>query len=228
VISLVSYLSPGLPTAIFEGIGERLAGLLGIEVDVSFVTGASGPDPVVGLDGADLAFVCAPSYAELRARLPVALVPMAPVFDDPRAAGLPVYFSDVVVGPDSDAANLDDLVSARWAVNDERSLSGYGCVVKALGLDVVSVFSGGHRKSMDPVLRGEVDAAAIDANVLKRSETSGLRIVHTFGPHPIQPLIAAPGFARIDDVAQALQVISIPSLGLSGFARVREDDYGDF
>jgi phosphonate transport system substrate-binding protein len=224
---LVSYLSPGLPEGLFRALGSLLGDRLGSAVTVSFVHEASGPDPSSPdpLDGADLAFVCAPSYVELRRIGAAALVPAAPVFDDPRNGGRPVYFSDVVVRNDHRAVSLDDLTSVPWAVNDERSLSGYGCVVKALGQDVASVWSGGHLRSMELVRSGLVDAAAIDANALRRADSSGLRVVHTFGPHPVQPLIARPDFAEVEAVAAVLASLSLPGWGVSAFAPVSEEDY---
>lgn len=228
-LSLVSYLSPGLPEGLFHAVGDHLTRSLGRPVSVSFVVEASGPDPEADdpLDGADLAFVCAPSYVALRRIDAAVLVPAAPVFDDPRTAGRPVYFSDVVVRDDHAARSLDDLVSAAWAVNDEQSLSGYGCVVKALGADVARVWSGGHLASMSLVRSGEVDAAAIDANTLRRVDAAGLRVVHTFGPHPVQPMIARRSCGAVDDIAGALATLSLPEWGVVSFSPVTDADYPD-
>lgn len=229
-IVLASYLSPGLPERLFRAVGDHLADRLARPVRVEFVTDSSGPDPATDdpLAGADLAFVCAPSYVALRRSGAAVLVPMAPAFDDDRAGGRPVYFSDVVVRSDHPARGLDDLVSVPWAVNDERSLSGYGCVVKALGSDVIRVWSGGHHRSMALVREGVVDAAAIDANTLARCDTTGLRVVHTFGPHPVQPLIAGSASSDlVEAVAEASTSVSLPAWGLLRFAPVGDGDYPD-
>lgn len=228
-LRLTSYLSPGLPEGLFRAVADRVGSALGCHVAAEFVVEASGPDPAAPdpFGGADLAFVCAPAYVALRRVGAAALVPFAPVFDDPRAQGRPVYFSDVVVRADHPAETLDDLVSVPWAVNDERSLSGYGCVVKALGTDVAHMWSGGHLRSLELVRSGAVDAAAIDANTLRRVGHDGLRVVHTFGPHPVQPLIARAGLDVLDSVASAVSSIRLPDWGLEAFAEVSDDDYPD-
>lgn len=228
-VRLVSYLSPGLPEGLFIDIGNVLAEALGRDVAVDFVTDMSGPPPglAVPLEDIDLAFVCAPSLVELRRSGHARLVPIAPVFDDPRNGARPVYFSDVVVRSDHDASSLDDLVSAAWAVNDGRSLSGYGCVVKALGTNVAQVWSGGHHRSIELVRDGTVDAAAIDANVLRRVDTQGLRVVHTFGPHPVQPIVARSDFPEVDLVVRALAGETYPNWGVLGFSPVGDLDYPD-
>lgn len=228
-LRLTSYLSPGLPEGLFLALADRIGSRLVCRVDVEFVVEASGPDPSAPdpFGGADLAFVCAPAYVALRRIGAASLVPFAPVFDDPRAVGRPVYFSDVVVREDHRARTLDDLVAVPWAVNDERSLSGYGCVVKALGNDVAHTWSGGHLRSIELVRSGVVDAAAIDANTLRRVGHDGLRVVHTFGPHPVQPLIARAGFDVLDAVGTAVAETELPEWGVPAFAEVSDEDYAD-
>jgi ABC-type phosphate/phosphonate transport system substrate-binding protein len=205
-IRLVSYLSPGLPEGLFEAIGRSIGKRVGAPVDVEFVRSRSGPSAGRSepFDGPDLIFVCGPSYVELRRRGEAALVPSAPVFADPRNGGRTVYFFDVVVAARSGARRLDELRDRKWAVNDDRSLSGFGCVIAALGPDVAAVWSGGHDASVEMVLDGSADCASVDANYLRRRGTDGLRVVHTFGPHPIQPLVARPSFERVDAVVEAL------------------------
>jgi ABC-type phosphate/phosphonate transport system substrate-binding protein len=149
------------------------------------------------------------------------------VFADPRNGGRPVYFSDVVVAAGSGARRLDELRDRKWAVNDDRSLSGFGCVIAALGPDVAAVWSGGHDASVEMVLDGSADCASVDANYLRRRGTDGLRVVHTFGPHPIQPLVARPSFERVDAVVEALCGQDLTSWGVVTFAAVDDSDYPD-
>ena len=226
---VVSYLSPGLPEGLFEDIGRTLESALERRVAVEFVTETSGPPIGAGdpLRDVDLAFVCAPSLVELRNLGWGRLVPIAPVFDDPRNGGRPIYHSDVVVRSDHDARTVADLADAAWAVNDERSLSGYRCVLDAMGDDVSRVWSGGHLRSIELVRDGIVDAAAIDAHVLRRLDISGLRVVHTFGPHPVQPIVAGAGFHEIAVVVGALKEMAYPRWGVVGFGPVGDEDYPD-
>ena len=225
-MKLVSYLSPGLPHSLFRAIGTILERVVG-HVEVSFVTERSGPPAAVGDPwvGADLAYMCEPAYLELRSRGLARLVPAGMVFDDPRNGGGPVYFSDVVVARDHPAREVEDLTGATWAVNDDRSLSGYWCVFRAFPDGVKTVTSGSHAASAGMVRDGTAHAAAIDSNVVEQVGV-GLRIIDSFGPHPIQPLVARPGVAEPLLKAMAMALIAAdPPPPLAGFAPVSEAHY---
>ena len=153
---------------------------------------------------ADIGFMCAPSFFWLREleRPPVELLPAAPVFWDDRTAGQPVYFSDVVVRRESPIRSFLELRGHTWVYNDPCSLSGYYNTLKKLAemgehwsfFDRVSC-SGSHLNSMEMIVRGEVDAAAIDSNVLRIRLQSfpelreQLRVLESWGPFPIQPVV---------------------------------------
>lgn len=229
VVTLVSYLSPGLPEEMFELIGSAIARQLDTTVQIGWVHDRSGPrrgesDP---FDGADLLYVCGPSYVELRNRGEARLVPIGLVFEDPRNGGAPRYFSDVVVRSDSPATGIGDLHDEVWAVNDDRSLSGFGCVVDAIGPHVSAIWSGSHSSSVDLVLEGEAACAAIDANHLRRTRPPGLRVVHTFGPHPIQPLVVRPDFPHTGAVVRALLDCDLSDWDVVGVGPLSDDDYPD-
>jgi len=152
----------------------------------------------------DLGFFCAPPYIWLQERPdpPVELVPFGLVFDDPRGAGRPVYFSEIVVRADHPARSFADLVDARWGYNDRESLSGYYSVVQTAaehGADATFLGRlrdmGSHLASLRGLRRGIIDAAAIDSSVLalrwRRDPTlrADLRVVQGLGPWPIQPIV---------------------------------------
>jgi phosphonate transport system substrate-binding protein len=207
-LRLLSYLAPSLPEGLFELVGEAIASRTGGRVTVDFETSVSGPVPETdpfASGRADAAFVCGPSYALLRsAGAPVEIVPAAPVFDDPRNAGRPVYFSDVVVRRDHSARALEDLRGAVWTYNDRQSLSGWHRMLARLeeaGLGAPERFfsrlldSGAHVRSIDLVSRGEADLSAVDSNVLllerrRNPDLEGrLRVLESWGPSPIQPVL---------------------------------------
>lgn len=99
------------------------------------------------------------------------------------------------------ARSFDDLGQYSWAYNDACSLSGYYSLLDKLsrsGLDSRTLdlrHSGSHLASIELLIRGEVDAAAIDSNVLAiqlqlASELRRmLRVVESWGPFPIQPVV---------------------------------------
>ena len=211
-LRFLSYLSPGIPRAFFEAVVEYVRQALGQRASLSVESRVSGPikgseDPFSGGE-ADVGFMCTPSLLWLLEHKPppVELLPAAPVFQDDRAPGRPVYFSELVVRRDSPARSFLDLRGSSWAYNDPCSLSGYFNLLKKLsemGTDE-SFFgqtwcSGSHLNSMEMIVSGEVDAATIDSNVLRIWLQSTpefrdrLRVIETWGPFPIQPVVVRSG-----------------------------------
>jgi len=208
-IRFVTYLSPSIPQAFFEALVDHLQRSLGREkVSLRIETRVSGPRKGYECssfgDKVDVAFMCAPSFIWLR-RLrppPAELLGVAPVFDDERNAGRPVYFCDVIVRDDAPFHTFSDLRGSAWAYNDKSSLSGYyGLLDKLAASGKDENFfgsvtcSGSHLNSIQAVLQGQADAAAIDSNVLRirLRETptlrNTLRVIESWGPYPIQPIV---------------------------------------
>jgi ABC-type phosphate/phosphonate transport system substrate-binding protein len=209
-LRLRSYLAPSLPEGLFRLVAGRVAARTGRRVEVDFETRVSGPTPETDPfrdERVDLAFVCGPSFALLReAGSPIEVVAAAPVFDDPRNGGRPVYFSDVVVPAGHPARALEDLRGGRWVYNDRQSLSGWRRMLErlaALGLGEPEAFyrsvepSGSHLRSIELVASGEADVSAVDSNALllvRRRDPdldARLRVLESWGPTPVQPLLAS-------------------------------------
>jgi phosphonate transport system substrate-binding protein len=226
-LRLITYLAPSIPRELFE----RVAWCLGASLE--FETSISGPlegddDPFA--DGrADVGFVCAPTYRWMRERVTLlpALVPL-----DARAGGRPVYFADVVVRADSLIEHFDELRGRRWAYNDRNSKSGWFTMLDRVGGDTsffsALVHSGSHLQSLDAVREGRADAAAIDSNALARQPRGDLRVIESWGPLPIQPVIVRNG---VDDALKAriadalLSIDGLEPFGFARFARVAASDY---
>lgn len=211
-LRLLTYLAPGLPLALFEAVAVELARVLGVRASVRSDPTRSAPEPggadPFRADEADLGFLCAPGYLWLAdARPPsVELVPAAFVFDDPRTLDRPVYFADLVVRSDSSARSLRDLAGARWVYNDPCSLSGYFSVLAALrergaglGFFASARAIGSHHAALRAVAAGAADCAAIDSNTLLLERRAGrdpeLRVLESFGPFPVQPVVARAALA---------------------------------
>jgi phosphonate transport system substrate-binding protein len=254
-IRMVTYLAPSIPQSFFTALADHLRKSLGNkQVSLRIEKRASGPrrgyECSTFGDRADVAFLCAPSFAWLRELRPppAELLGIAPVFDDERNGGRPVYFCDVIVRNDSPIHSFSDLRRSTWANNDESSLSGYYGLLNKLaesGKDE-SFFdsmacSGSHIDSIEAVLRNEADAASIDSNVLRlllrATPTLGhkLRIIESWGPYPIQPIVVNPNldpnlkdqlrtacFTTNED-ERTRQVLQ--QFGLSHFAAVDSETY---
>jgi phosphonate transport system substrate-binding protein len=119
-----------------------------------------------------------------------------------RYQAKPVYFSDVVVRRNSPFQSLLDLRGAGWAYNEPRSHSGFNVVRAHLaelgefaGFFGKVVEAGAHSRSLEMILGGEVDGAAIDSTVLewfalqRYDLMDQIRVIATLGPSPIPPWV---------------------------------------
>jgi phosphonate transport system substrate-binding protein len=254
-IRFVTYLPPSIPRAFFEALADHVQRALGHErVSLRVESRSSGPQKggecSSFAEEADVAFMCAPSFIWLRDLRPppVELLGVLPVFDDERNQGRPVYFCDVVVRNDGPIQAFSDLEGASWAYNDACSLSGYYSLLSKLAESDTdesffeNVFcSGSHLNSIEAVLGGMADAAAIDSNVLRirfreapalRKE---LRVIESWGPYPIQPVVVDSALhpelkqrlrAAFLSTEQAQQTRrTLKQFGLSRFVAADQRDY---
>jgi len=254
VLRAITYLAPSVPLRFFELVAGYIGRELGCAVALTSETLTSGPmhgahDPFAAGE-VDFGFICSPSFLSLRSQPEpsVDLVPAAFVMDDPRhGSDEPVYYSDVVVRADHPAQSLDDLADAKWGYNDDCSLSGYFAVLQHAQESGNETFfqkrvrTGSHNASVRAVLAGEIDAAAIDSTSLMfqrrhDAEFAGkMRVVTSFGPFPIQPIVvrrtAAPGLG--ESIATALRKLQcadtigeeLCDFGLRRFVAIDEQAY---
>ncbi|MEM9691130.1 MAG: PhnD/SsuA/transferrin family substrate-binding protein [Myxococcota bacterium] len=249
-LRLLTYLSPGLPFALYQLLGRYLAGRLDRPVSVASAPEGSGSGPRQGTPnpfatgGADIGFVCAPSYRWLaRAAEPtVELVGAAPCHDDPRNAGHPVYYAVIVARAALNLGSFEELAGRHVLFNDPSSLSGYHGLRDALAAknqrpeEVFASFreSGSHHRSLELIARGHADAAAIDANVWRSVEpVAGVAPVCTLGPFPIQPVVIRRALSELrPPICQALLEMherpegnALRQFGIERFAPVSDADY---
>lgn len=191
------------------------------------------------LDDVDIAFSCG---------LPISLHPdewtvaVAPVAASPAYGGGAVYFTSYVVARDHPAREFRDLAGAVLLMNEPVSHSGYAAVQADLasrGLELGFFgghhFTGGHMLSLDAVVKGNGEAAAIDslaleAVLVERPEIAALvRVVATSAPWPAPPLAIRRSLgselrARIRDLMTALpEGGGVP--GIERFQAVDDDTY---
>ncbi len=208
-LRFLTYLAPSIPQTFFDLVTREVGARIGLPTALDLETSVSGPSPSSDpfrSGRADFAFVCSPSYPQLRRAGTARLVAAAPVFDDPRGAGRPVYFVDVVVATAHRASSLCDLAGGTWAYNDPASLSGWHSLrarLAELGHGRPENFfrrvllSGSHLRSLELVASGRADASAIDSNALAvklerdPALAARLRVLESWGPLPIQPLLAS-------------------------------------
>ena len=254
-IRLVTYLAPSIPRTLFEALADHVQRALGCRrVALRVETRASGPQKggecSSFAEEADVACMCAPSFVWLRELRPppVELLGVLPVFDDKRNLGRPVYFCDVVVRNDAPIRAFSELEGGSWAYNDACSLSGYYSLLNKLaesGADenfFDNIFcSGSHLNSIEAIVRGEADAAAIDSNVLRirlreaPALRERLRLIESWGPYPVQPVVVSSALhpkpkqrlraAFLSTEQNQRTRRTLKQFGLSRFVTVGQEDY---
>ena len=192
-----TFLAPNI-MPVYQAVTEEVGRRLGIETELVIETDYEA----CAQDHNEVCFVCSLPYVEFeRQGLSPAVPIAAPVLEGERYGDKPVYFSDVIVHRDSAFRSFLDLRGHSWAYNEPLSHSGYGITRYHLvemgethGFFGEVIEAGFHEKSVRMVAEREVDASAIDSQVLAvmlRDDPSlarSLRIIDALGPSTIQPV----------------------------------------
>jgi phosphonate transport system substrate-binding protein len=206
-VKFLSYMSPTIPEDFYRDLGRQIQKRSGFPIEVWFECCRSGPslqeltsgrDPF-SCGKADIALLCAPTYIRARERGVTELLGYTPIFKDDRNRGEAVYYSDVMVPPESGVNHFDELRGGSWAYNDTESLSGYFSMLHFLrekgetaDFFTQAICSGGHRDSLQLLEKGEVDCAAIDGDLLLFLSQEKIpvraRKIGEIGPFPAPPL----------------------------------------
>jgi phosphate/phosphite/phosphonate ABC transporter binding protein len=198
-LRFATFLAPNM-LPVYRSLAERIGDRLGRPVEL--VVGTSFDQFERG--EADLGVICGLSYVWLADRHPPPVEPLAaPVLAGERYGGRPVYYSDVTVRHDSPITCLEELRGCSWAYNEPASHSGHTVTLYSLvrmgarpGFFARVVEAGFHQRAIRLVHAGTVDATAIDSQVLAielrdHRGLADLRVVGSFGPSTIQPVVAA-------------------------------------
>lgn len=214
-----------------------------IRIPTQYVTGIPWQERESLFDGGEIhiLWLCGLPYVEkadmAQNKLELLAVP-TPCGE--RYQDRPVYFSDVVVRRDRPFQTFFDLRGASWAYNEPRSHSGFNAVRAYLAgfgerdnCFGAVVESGAHHASLEMVLSGQIDGAAIDSTVLEWlvTERAGLaeeiRVIDTIGPSPMPPWVISrqvPAKLR-DDIRTLLLGMHTEPFGRVMLARARLDRF---
>jgi phosphonate transport system substrate-binding protein len=186
--------------AIADHVGDRLGVTTELVVETDYESCLN--------DVNDVCFICSLPYVMFEREGVSPAVPVAaPVLEGERYGGRPIYFSDVIVNKSSDARSFMDLRGRSWCFNEPLSQSGYGITryhLVTIG-ETNGFFSrveqaGFHERSIRLVADGEIDASAIDSQVLaiemRQHPEVGekIRVIDSLGPSTIQPVSVSKRF----------------------------------
>ncbi len=214
-IHFTTFLSPFLYRT-YEYIAEYVGKYIGCSTPLH--TGQSLEE--FAHNTADVGFLCGLQYVHMQNRpaCPIELL-VAPVLQGQRYQHRPIYYSDVIVRTDSPFSSFEELEGCTWAYNELVSHSGYNLVCysllerhKTLHYFGKTLATGSHLQSLQAVLDDKAHVSAIDSHLLdvlrqERPEIAAkIRIVDSFGPSTIPPLVVARGLDenRKHQIRQAL------------------------
>jgi phosphonate transport system substrate-binding protein len=241
-----TFLAPNM-MPVYQMIADEVGKRLGMSTELIVETDYENCQNDIN----DICFVCSLPYVMFeREGISPAQPIAAPVLKGDRYGGRPVYFSDVIVHRDSDADSFLDLRGRSWSFNEPLSHSGYGItryhlveIGETSGFFGEVIDAGFHETSIRMVATKQVDASAIDSQVLtvelrdhpEFQET--LKVIDTLGPSTIQPVAVSKRFPpefhnQVRDVLLGLHLDSVTKKMLDHgsvdrFVAVGPEDYDD-
>ena len=190
---------------VYEEISDYLAARMDREIE--FVTGLGYQtiNDMLAAGAVDVGFVCGLPYVLLHDQEPPAVdLLVAPVMKSDRYNGEPQYYSDLIVGSDSEFRSLRDLAGGTYVFNEEISNAGYNMPRYRLWqLGLADDFfgkvlrSGSHEESIRMVAEGEADASFVDGLVLEYEQSIDsamsrkVRVLESIGPAGIPPVVVS-------------------------------------
>lgn len=198
-----TFLAPNM-LRVYQAIADAVGDALGMSTELIVETDYENCQNDIN----DVCFVCSLPYVMFEREGISPSEPIAaPVLSGSRYGGEPIYFSDVIVHRDSDLHSFEDLRGKTWCYNEPLSQSGYGItryhlvsIGETHGFFGDVIQAGFHETSVRKVAAGEIDASAIDSQVLAiemrdhPEVTDSLRIINALGPSTIQPVAVSKRF----------------------------------
>jgi len=198
-----TFLAPNM-LSVYQAIADAVGEALGMTTELVVETDYENCRNDVN----DICFVCSLPYVMFeREGISPAEPIAAPVLQGERYGGKPIYFSDVIVHKDSDAKSFLDLRGRSWSFNEHLSQSGYGItrhhmasIGETNGFFSEVINAGFHETSVRMVAAGDVDASAIDSQVLAiemrdhPEVTDQVKVIDAVGPSTIQPVAVSKRF----------------------------------
>lgn len=238
-----SMVSPVTTEHLYGGLLRLVGERLGMPVVMLQRRGYAESNAMLDRGEADAGWICTGAYATL-ARKGDWLVLAAPVQGHQAE-----YHSVVIVRANAPFQGFEDLRGRSFALVDPLSLSGRAWVLWELrrrDQDPRRFFrevrySGSHDRSIEWVLEGEVDAAAVDSLIVEHlrrtrpKEMEELRVLLASEAFPSPPIVASGSLPaglqhRLQDILTTLHqepegIEILEGLGIRGFRAVDPEAY---
>ena len=233
-LTLVTYLGDNT-TATAAAIATALAGHLGTPVAFDPDASSAARREAIASGAADIVWMCGLATVEgLNAGRLAVDIAAAPVFPGHDGA---TYRSVIIARGDFGATTLADLAGARLAINERSSWSGYHALrahlaeTGRLGPFFGSVAeTGGHAASIEAVLGGAADTAAIDDTIWAYRvgldpRLSALTVVDRTRAWPAPPFSVS---RALDPATRAALAAALPTLRPTGLDAIRPATSADY
>lgn len=236
-LSLTFYLGSAL-VPVADGLATTMGERLGIPVDFDPLATDAQRQAALERPAAGLVWLCGLEtiLRQDDGRLDASIVG-APVFHGRTA---PVYDSVIVVTERWATSGLRDLAGARLAINQRDSWSGHHALrahLVALGIRQPdfgrTIVTGSHEATVDALLDGRADCAAIDetvwdARVARDPRTATLHVIDRTAPWPAPPFSLVDGLDHGLAAATREALLTAPVQGLEEIAPATDADYAVF
>lgn len=219
MLRLKTYLSPGIPRELYQHIINYLDHKLNLTIELMTETQNIGPDAnkrdPFSLNQIDIGHFHTQPYLQLSQKTPtpIELLPIGPIFDDPRTQNKPVYFVDIIE-KSTHINQFENIKNSIWAH---------------------------YNLKIQKILTQNNNAAAIDSHIQalqnKFNTAQKHKIIESCGPYPMQPLVVRKGFDIYlkSDIIHALKEMHLdpvygPKLALyliKRFGDLNEQDFDE-
>ena len=240
-VGLIPNQNPEKVQAQYESFGDYLSEQLGREVELTVPTGYPAVVEAMANDELDLAYFGGLTYVQARNRAEV--TPLVTEVN-PRT-GDTTYRTVIIVPPDSDIEEVEDIEGRTFAFGSANSTSGSlypAIMLQDAGVDYRTeleefTYTGGHDATAQAVVNGGVDAGGLEDRILYNLidkgdiEESNIRIIEESDPIEGYPWVARDALSDDlkEQIVQAFLDIEDPALldllRAESYERVEPEDY---
>ncbi len=240
-VGLIPNQNPEKVQAQYESFGDYLSEQLGREVELTVPTGYPAVVEAMANDELDLAYFGGLTYVQARDRAEV--TPLVTEVN-PRT-GDTTYRTVIIVPPDSDIEEVEDIEGRTFAFGSANSTSGSlypAIMLQDAGVDYRTeleefTYTGGHDATAQAVANGGVDAGGLEDRILYNLidkgdiDESNIRIIEESAPIEGYPWVARDALSDDlkEQIVQAFLDIEDPALldllRAESYERVQPEDY---